>query len=47
MKNLAVPNEATLARILKSVGLMRTAIGRILGKSATEMSQYLYHNKKG
>ena len=42
MKNLAVPNEA------KSVGLMRTAISRILGKkSATEMSQYLYHNKKG
>ncbi len=33
---------------LKSVGLMRTAISRILGKkSATEMSQYLYHNKKG
>lgn len=40
-------NEATTARILKSVDLTPTEIARILGKkSATAVSQYLYPKKK-
>jgi sialic acid synthase SpsE len=41
-------NEATAARILKSVGLTPTEIAKILGKkSATDISQYLYSKTKG
>jgi len=40
-------NEASAARILKSVGLTPTEIARILGKkSATDIAPYLY-GKKG
>ena len=40
-------NEATAARILKSVGLTPTQIARILGKkSAQDVSSYLYPKKK-
>jgi len=40
-------NEATAARILKSVGLTPTQIARILGKkSAQDVSFYLYPKKK-
>ena len=40
-------NEATAARILKSVNLTPTEIARILGKkSATDVSTYLYPKKK-
>jgi len=40
-------DEATAARILKSVGLTPTEIARILGKkSATDVAQYLYPKKK-
>lgn len=41
-------NEATAARILKSVSLTPTEIARILGKkSAQDVSQYLYLKKSG
>jgi predicted transcriptional regulator len=40
-------NEASAARLLKSVGLTPTEIAHILGKeSATDVSQYLYPKKK-
>ena len=36
-------NEASVARVLKSVGLTPTEIARILGKkSATDVAKYLY-----
>jgi hypothetical protein len=40
-------NEATAARILKSVGLAPTEVAKILGKkSAQDVSSYLYPKKK-
>lgn len=40
-------NEATAARMLKSVGLTPTEIAKILGKkSATDIAPYLYPKKK-
>jgi hypothetical protein len=39
-------NDASAARMLKSIGLTPTEIAKILGKtSATDVSQYLYPKK--
>jgi hypothetical protein len=45
-KNKGSINQASTARILKSVGLTPTEVARILGKkSATEVAAYLYKKK--
>jgi hypothetical protein len=46
-KNKQKLNEATVARILRSVGFTPTEIAKILGKrSATDVAQYLYGRGK-